>query len=110
MDSKENIMPVESLRLQSSENGHVYLDLSSRISWEDFPKYAANLLSRLGGCILRSFDSVDMRMLRVSIKGVQLDLVYQDFPQMVSLESDSCSGDVEIIIIEKDLRENPMAY
>jgi uncharacterized membrane protein len=49
-------------------------------------------------------------MLRVSIKGVQLDLVYQDFPQMVSLESDSCSGDVEIIIIEKDLRENPMAY
>ena len=87
-------MMYEALEIVRMASGHVCLNLSDKISWEDFPSFAELLLNTVNGKSFDVSDSVAIRMWHVKIEGVAMLLVFDDFPLMVSLESQDARGDV----------------
>ena len=85
-------------------SGHTCLNLSERIAWEQFPEFAGHVLEIIGGRVLQKYDGVDIRLWKVDAQGSSLRLVFDDFPVMVSLESDSNAGDMNLKHIFKLLK------
>ncbi|WP_428555635.1 DUF3630 family protein [Pseudomonas edaphica] len=75
------------------KSGRLYVELLSDVGWEGFPNYAEEFVKLFSGSITSRNDSVDTRVWGVIIKGQSLRLVYEDFPVMISLESQSEGGD-----------------
>ena len=75
-------------------SGNLWMILSESISWEEFPRYATSILQFVGGSKVDVAESVEMRLWNVKILGQSMRLVYDDFPQMVSLESEDAEGDL----------------
>ncbi|VVP60963.1 DUF3630 family protein [Pseudomonas fluorescens] len=75
------------------KSGKLYVELISDVGWEGFPDYAEEFIKQFSGSIINRNDSVDTRVWGVIIKGQSLRLVYEDFPVMISLESQSEGGD-----------------
>ena len=86
-------LPLEALALQPMASGRLCLELTERVGWQDFPRYAADLLRALSGHKVRAIDSPDVRLWEVLLGGHPLRLVYDDFPVMITLESDSSEAD-----------------
>ncbi len=81
------------LSLTTMASGHVCLNLSEEVSWEDFPAYASAVLAAMGGKQARIAEAPDIRLWEVLIDGQTLVLAFDDFPPMVSLESRDAAGD-----------------
>lgn len=75
------------------KSGRLYAELISDVGWEGFPNYAEEFIKLFSGSIISRNDAVDTRVWGVIIKGQSLRLVYEDFPVMISLESQSEGGD-----------------
>ena len=75
------------------KSGRLYAELISDVGWEGFPNYVEEFIKLFSGSIISKNDSVDTRVWGVIIKGQSLRLVYEDFPVMISLESQSEGGD-----------------
>lgn len=75
------------------KSGRLCAELISDVGWEGFPDYAEKFIKLFSGSIISRSDSVDTRVWGVIIKGQPLRLVYEDFPVMISLESQSEEGD-----------------
>jgi hypothetical protein len=84
---------MDALGLQDMASGHLCLNLSEYVTWEEFPDYAQSLLTFMHGRKVSFVNGPDVRLWQVQVEGVGLRLVYDDYPQMVSLESDSDAGD-----------------
>ncbi|HMA16648.1 MAG TPA: DUF3630 family protein, partial [Kiloniellaceae bacterium] len=82
------------LVLKEDREGHLGLELTELPSWWSLERYAETLLQQLGGRVLNRATLVDMHLWTVEIETVPLRLVYEDFPNRVSLESDSYPGDM----------------
>lgn len=91
-DSKAQ-MRYDVLALTTMASGHLCLNLSEAVSWERFPQFSEALLMQVGGTRLRATDAVDARLWDVTIEGHRLQLAFDDFPSMVSLESRDAAGD-----------------
>jgi len=91
-------LPLESLSVESMHNGHKSLNLTEQVSWAGFPTYASELGRVLENCRAPRVvaDSVEMRIWELSISNVTVSLVWNDFPNMVSLESRDDLGDAVI--------------
>lgn len=90
-------VPLEALNIQEMASGHLCLVLSLSVNWENFPEYARRILMIVGGTVVNNVDSVDTRLLGVSIDGVELRLVYEDYPLGgVEFESMDELGDILI--------------
>jgi hypothetical protein len=74
-------------------SGRLYVELTSDVDWEDFPNYAEEFVKLFSGKIISRSDSIDTRVWGANIKDRLLRLVYEDFPVMISLESQSEEGD-----------------
>lgn len=74
-------------------SGRLYVELTSDVGWEGFPNYAEEFVKLFSGKIISRNDSVDTRVWGVVIKDRLLRLVCEDFPVMISLESQSEEGD-----------------
>ncbi|AZE97661.1 hypothetical protein C4J95_0166 [Pseudomonas orientalis] len=74
-------------------SGRLYAELTSDVGWEGFPSYAEEFVKLFSGKIISRSDSVDTRVWGVIIEDLLLRLVYEDFPVMISLESQSEEGD-----------------
>lgn len=74
-------------------SGHVCLNLAATLTWEAFPSFADRLLTWLGGSRLRIANGVDFHLWDVGVDGASLQLVFDDFPAMVSLEANDKLGD-----------------
>lgn len=88
--------PLERLRLETMASGHLALELTERITWGEFPRYVADLLTLLGGEITDRTDTVEMRLWKCQLNGSDLRVVFEDYPCLVSLESISANGDEEL--------------
>ena len=77
----------------SMRSGRLYADLTSEVGWEGFPSYAEAFVNMFFGEIVSRSDSVDTRVWGVSLNNESLRLVYEDFPVMITLESQSDGGD-----------------
>ena len=74
-------------------SGNLWLILSESISWEEFPTYATSILQFVAGSKVEVAESAEMRLWNVKILGQSMRLVYDDCPQMVTLESEDAAGD-----------------
>ena len=74
-------------------SGHGCLNLSEQVDWSEFPDYAQQLLAEIGGRHISQIDGPDVRLWEVEVGGDRLRLAYDDYPQMISLESSSGAGD-----------------
>lgn len=93
MDSKALIKHYDALALTTMMSGHLCLNLSEQVSWEGFPAFADELLKRIGGVRCDTTEAVDIRLWDVLVQGQTVQLVFDDFPTMVSLESQHSEGD-----------------
>lgn len=79
-------------------SGNLCLELSNCIGWNEFPGYVSDLLKYLDGRVTERCDAVDMRVWKIQVDSQDVRVVYEDYPQMVSIESTCDSANV---IIEK---------
>lgn len=91
-----NSLQLDSLAIEKMASSHESLSLSERISWEDFPRFAEDLISLFGGEIIEKIDGPDIRLWQVKYRASTLRLVFDDYPLMVSLESLDSNGDLII--------------
>lgn len=75
------------------KSGRLYVELTSDVGWEGFPNYVGEFVKLFSGRVISKNDSVDTRVWGVIINDRLLRLVYEDFPVMISLESQSEEGD-----------------
>jgi hypothetical protein len=92
----ERALLLDALEIEPMASGHCCLNLSEQVGWSDFPEYAETLLSTIGGRQVSVADAPDIRLWEVEVAGERLRLVYDDYPQTVSLESDSDSADSQL--------------
>ena len=82
----ENIQ-LDSLSIYKMAVGRLSLKLTEKVDWWGFPDYAPKLMQLLGGDVIKRNDPiVDMVIWDVRIEDIDFWFVYEDFPQMVSLE------------------------
>jgi hypothetical protein len=96
---------LDKLALGQMASGHLNLDLSEKVSWDEFPAYVEGFRQICGGVITEKADAPDARLWGITINDVDLRLVYDDYPQMISLESSSDAGDQEIRRLHEKLSE-----
>lgn len=81
------------LAVQKMASGHLCLNLSTHVRWEEFPDFAKTFLERCEGIVLDKAEAADIRMWKVRIRGAEYWLVFDDYPLCISLESLDDDGD-----------------
>lgn len=94
---------VNASTLRTLNSRHLFLELTSEITWDQFPDFAERLMHLIGGRIKKKTDTVDIRIWVAVIQGEDLRLVFEDFPVLVSLESDTDDGDILLKKIKEKL-------
>lgn len=84
---------------------HLCLEITEKINWENFPNYANNLINILGGEILSKIENFDIIIWKISINDKNYNLVFDDFPQMISLESSDNQADNQLEKIKEFLSQ-----
>lgn len=83
-------------------SGNWCIELTEEGSWESFPKFAEKFAEQVGFAIINRADSIDIRIWEVEYLNQRIRLVYEDFPNGISLESISASGAAVLkILFEK---------
>lgn len=82
-----NIIPVESLNIIEMCSGNLLLEITSEVTWDNFHIFADKLIEYLDGSIREKNCGVDIIIFDVIINEYNYQLVFDDFPVMVSLES-----------------------
>lgn len=83
----------EKMTLITIASGHLSLELTETVRWENFPLFAEQLVALLGGLVVNKADGVEICVWKIRVQDCELRLVYEDYPTMVSLESSSDAGD-----------------
>lgn len=97
------IISKDVLKVEKVENGRLSLNITDKESWESFPDYAEALMSLIGAKLIKKSDSFDMRIWCLQYEDVKINLVFDDFPVMVSLESMDERGDEAVFRIREKL-------
>lgn len=104
MDSDHNKdLHLDALSLQTMASNHLCLNLSERVGWGEFTKYARELMREIRAQKISATEAPDMKIWEVLVEGHTLRLVYDDYPQMVSLESTDDGGDALLRRLEASL-------
>lgn len=103
-------LPLGSLKIERQAGGHLYLLLTERIGWEDFERYANELLHRLDGRVAAKGSAADMHLWNVEIETLPFRLVYDDYPNGVTLESESHAGDMLLRKLQERLALSPAVH
>jgi len=83
-------------KLLKQASGDLCIELTEEGNWESFPKFAEVLARQIGATITERIDGPDVRLWKIAYAGNALRLVYNDFPNGVSIEP-SCSGQDAVI-------------
>jgi hypothetical protein len=92
-------------KLFKQASGDLYIELTEAGTWESFPKFAEALTQQIGAIITERIDGPDVRLWKIAYAGNALRLVYDDYPNGVSIEP-STSGQDAVI---RDLFDTFMA-
>ena len=74
-------------------SGHVSIELTDSGTWESFPKFAKEYAKQINAILIEEIIAPDMRFWQMEINGIELKLIYDNFPNGISLESDSDEAD-----------------
>lgn len=80
------MIQVRAPRLQRQKSGSLYIELTEDGTWESFPLFALALASQIGAEVVETVEAPDMRLWKIDYSGHKLRLVYDDFPNGVTLE------------------------
>jgi hypothetical protein len=81
--------------LRKMANGQNCIELTEEGTWESFPRFAQALATQINAEIVERVDGPDVRLWIIRVADHDLSLVYDDFPNGVSLEPrDSSSSDL----------------
>lgn len=80
-------MNLEILNINKMASGHLSLDITEKINWEEFATFAEKFIKFFNGSILSKVDGPDIRIWEVDINNHNFRLIFDDYPIMVSLES-----------------------
>jgi hypothetical protein len=100
---------IEKLGISKMASGHLCLSLSEEVSWEAYPDYAQVTVKACGGVIKDKIESPEIRIWGVAIAHEEFRLVYDDYPQLVSLESCSNGADALVESLHDVLLQRRMA-
>ena len=89
--------------LGNLNSGHLCLELASDMSWDRFPYFVNEFLNRFNATLEKKTDAVDIRIWEIAIEGEQIRCVFEDFPLMLSLESDTDNGDQILMKVKEEL-------
>jgi hypothetical protein len=95
----------ENLNLKTMVSGHLCLELSEAVGWDQFPRVAKEITAMIGVTAPDKAEGVEMHIWRFQLPTCQLKLVFDDFPTMVSLESDSLQGDDILRDVSEQLKK-----
>jgi len=73
-------------RLKQMNSGDFCIELTEAGTWESFPEFAEAFAKDIGARITERVDAPDMRLWKISYLGQPLRLVYDDFPNGISVE------------------------
>lgn len=82
--------------ISEMETGHLSIVLGEEVPAASFPWFAKDAAALLGGKVMSRSDGEDVSIWEVVIEGISFDLVYENPPGIVSLESFSTKGDALI--------------
>ena len=71
-------------QLYSTDRGD-NLELTESGDWTSFPDFADVYVSQIGASVLRKIEGPDVHLWIIQYKGVALNLVYEDFPNSISV-------------------------
>ena len=74
-------------KLRKMKNGNVCVELTEAGTWESFPRFANKWTKQIGAKITDRLDGPDVRIWRISYEGQTLKLVYDDFPNGITVEA-----------------------
>lgn len=94
------ILNAEMLNISKMASGHLCLNITENVNWDDFPEYANKLIKILNGELLSKVDATDVRIWEITINNHKFNLTYDDYPIMVALESSDDNSDNEIVNIQ----------
>ena len=77
-------------------SGNLCVVLTEAGTWESFPAFAEKYCKQIDAIIVERIDGPDVRVWKIEVEGIIIRLVYDDYPNGVSLESEDDRGD-EII-------------
>lgn len=95
---------LEKLKIKNMYSGDLCIELTEKIEWENFPVFAKYSIEFLGGQLIEEATVVDMHLWEIQIGTENFNLVYEDFPQMCSLEARDAAGSVQIKGIYEKLK------
>jgi hypothetical protein len=90
------VMPIRfrEPRLERKHSGNLCLLLTEAGTWESFEAFAVRWAQQIGAKIEDRVDGPDVRVWRLSYEDRAVDLVYDDFPNGISVEAvDADSND-----------------
>jgi len=73
-------------------SGNESLELTDAGTWESFPAFAERFVSQIGASVLKKIDGPDIRLWEIEYEGTLLRLVYDDYPNGVSIEPKDSDG------------------
>lgn len=73
-------------------SGNWSLELTDSGSWESFPKLAKEFCSQVGAKIIEKLDGPDVTIWDIEYHGSVLRLVYDDYPNGISVEPKDSNG------------------
>jgi hypothetical protein len=107
---KRKDLPLDALSLEESVSGHLRLDFSRGVEWDEFPRFVRRLMKMCGGRVVERADAGDIRVWGVRIERVELDVAWdeQEWGEqgfLVSLASRDSAGDLIVSKLHTVLKD-----
>lgn len=80
-------------KIEKMASGHLCLELSESVGYENFNEYAEWVISNISGKVKNKNNSYVICIWDVLVEDDSYRLVYEDCPCLISLESSSDSAD-----------------
>lgn len=84
---------LKSPTIQKNRSGHVSIELTEAGTWESFPAFAEAFAKHIGAVLIEEIVGPESRFWKIEIKHIYLNLVYDNFPNEIRLDSHSDKGD-----------------
>jgi hypothetical protein len=83
-------------KLERMHNGNLCVELTEAGTWESFEGFAEKWAAQIGAKIQERIDGPDVRLWHILYERHQLLLVYNDYPNAVSVEATEAEANVAI--------------
>ena len=101
----KNMIVLPDLKMSKAHSGHAVIKLTEDGTWEGLPRFAEAFTKQLGARKINHVDGPDVRLWDIELGGIRLNLVYDDFPNGLSLMPYSDEGDRLLQRVFEDLKQ-----